>query len=457
MISHDIPQRSPIEILEQGRVWVVEEYRQGQRTGETLSTHGTQIDAVRSAKTRMEAERRPCTLRWESAHSVSNVYWNPLFDVLTVRYDELLDAWTVAPAAATCAMAANEDRERACERAKRIQRDYDFKRLEAFDRNGKTSDERSHRFLRHDITRSGVRFDPSAVDRTPEPETTNKEDAIAVTSDASTDTATTGSDHIPPASPGQLGASIPDVTKVQFVDTDGVLHRYTTPWGDGTKAEIVAVSRKVADETRVRDAFTEWTSRWRDADDHAHVATIHESGSDPAQWIAYQVGERTLAEAGIDLPVDDRLSLLDQIADAVGALGPEAACGLHPERIHVRDSGGGWHATVADWGTEWAVRNATGTYRQTPFTAPEQLDGRVTPTTAIYQLGALAHLLLCEHLPFDPDAGRAAIRAGERREPTPITGIDDTIVTVLDRALATDPADRYSSFGALRRALLDTV
>jgi hypothetical protein len=457
MITQDIPQRSPIEIVEQGRVWVVEQYQQGQRTDETLSTHGTQIDAVRSAKTRMEAERRPCTVRWESTHSVSNVYWNPLFDVLTVRYDELLDAWTVAPAESTCAIAASEDRDRACKRAKQIQRDYNFKRLRACDRNGDTTDERPHRFLRHDITRSGVRFDPSAVDRTPQHETTSRDDTDTVAAGAGTDTATAGSDHVPPASPGQLGASIPDVTKVEFVDTDGAIHRYTTPWGDGTNAEIIAVSRKVADDTRVRDAFGERASSWRDTNDHAHVATIHESGSDPAQWIAYQVGERTLAAAGTDLPVDDRLSLLDQIADATEAIGPEAACGLHPERIHVQDGGAGWHATVADWGIEWAVRNATGAYRSTPFTAPEQLEGRLTPRTAVYQLGALAHLLLCGHPPFGPDAGRAAIQTGERRDPAPITGVGDAARTVINRALATDPADRYPSVEAFRRTLLDSA
>lgn len=448
MISQEIPRRSPIEIVEQGRVWLVEVYQQGKRTGETLSTHGTQIDAVRSAKTRMEEDRRPCTLRWESQRSVSNVYWNPLFELLALRYDELLDAWTVAPAAATCAIAACEDRQDACDRAKQIQRDFDFKRLRAYDRADETFEERDHRFLRRDITRSGVRFDPDSVDRKPERRTTSQPE---------TDAVTTESTHVAPASPGQLGASIPDVTKVQFVDTDGVLHRYSTPWGDGTSAEIIAVSRKVADETSVREAFTRWASRWRDIDSRAHVATVHESGTDPAQWIAYRVGERTLAETGTDLPIGDRLSLLGQIADAAEAIDSDAHCGLHPERIHVRDGDTGWHATVADWGIEWAVRSAVGTDRSTPFTAPEQLDGTLTPTTPVYQIGALAHLLLCEHPPFEHDVGEAPIRAGERRTPDPVAGVDDATIAVVERALATDPTDRYRSVGAFRRALREAT
>jgi hypothetical protein len=450
----DLPANPPLEVLKQGRVWLVGAYRRETESGETFSTHDSQIDAVRAAKTKMEEGRHPCTLRWDSPRSVGNLYWNPLFERLVVRYDELLDAWTVVPEEGTCAMAVCESRGEACERAKRIQHEYDFKHLRAFDAGSGEFEERDHRFLRHNITSAGVRFDPSAIDRSgPADGEPESQDSPAAD----------GADeqYVSPATPGQLGASVPDVTKVQFVDTDGSLHRYATPWGDGTSAEILAVSRKHADGAGVRDAFETWLSRWRGADDRPTVATIYESGTDPVPWVAHQAGDETLASTGTDLPVETRVSAIDGISDAVDAMTAASSvpvCGVHPERVHLHTSGSDERVTVGQWGIEWAVQRSVGTIQPTPYTAPEQLDGTLTATTIVYQVGAVAYWLVCESPPVSGEGDpTAAIRAGTVPPARPVDPLPEEAGRIVERALETDPDDRYDSVEAFRRALRHVV
>ncbi|WP_302081703.1 hypothetical protein [Salinibaculum rarum] len=453
----DIPQRPPLEIVKQGHVWVVEAYRRGTRKGKTFSTHDSQIDAVRAAKTKMDENRHPCALRWESANSVRNLYWNPLFECLEVRYDELLEGWTIVPERGTCALAVCSSREEACKQAKQSQHDYDFRYLHAYDATGREFEEREHRFLQYDITASGVTFDPTAIEQPAVPDDP-AEEPDETDGETGDDTET----YVGPASPGQLGASIPDVTEVQFVDTDGILHRYATPWGDGTDAEILAVSRKHVDVPDVRESFEARLSQWRSADHHPSVATVHESGTDPAQWAAYQAGDHTLAATGTDFPVETRLSILGQVIDAVDAVDAASTapvCGIHPERIHVQSGGTerDWYATVADWGIEWAVQRAVDaeqTDHVTPFTAPEQVDGRLTATTAVYQVGALAYWLLCESSPVPDDTATArAVREGAVPPAQPVSSAPRGAAVAIDRALEANPNDRYRSVASFRRDL----
>ena len=451
----DVPRQPPLEIVRQGEVWLVRAYRRGDADGTVFSTHNRRIDAVRATKTRMEGDHHPCALRWDGPRNVGNLYWNPLFERLEVRYDDLCEAWTIVPADGTCAIDSRQSRRAACERAKQIQHEFDFKHLRAYDPSDGQFEERDHRFLRHDIASSGVRFDPSKLDGPAEPADSGSAASTGVDETPETD-AYTG-----PAAPGVLGASVPDVTKVEFVDTDGVLHRYATPWGDGTNAEILAVSQKYGDDTRVRGAFDTWLSRWRAVDDRPGVATVYESGTDPVPWVACQAGDNTLASTGTDLPVQQRLTVLEQIGtalDAAQTASTEPVCGVAPTWIHVHTSGADTRVAVAQFGIDWALRQAVGTVDPTPFTAPEQLDGELTPTTAVYQVGAVAYYLLCERPPLAGDADRpAAIAAGDIPPARPVDPVPDGAGSVIDRALAASPDRRHDSPTDLAAALRDLI
>jgi hypothetical protein len=447
----DVPRNPLLELVDQSGLWVVEEYRQGARNGRTFATHDSQMSALRYAKSKMEADTHPCIVRWDSPESVGGLYWNPLFEYLTVRRDRLVGGWTVVPREGTCAMTVAEDRETAADRGKKFQRLYNFKHLRVYGGRGEEYEERDHRFLRHDITRSGVRFDTDAVTTTGEPERPSASDT------AESDDPSGPSDvgQVGPASPGQLGASIPDVTRVEFTDTDGAVHRYSTPWEGGTRAQIITLSRKHADEEPIVDTFAEMFAHWRGADDDPAVATVYESGTDPTSWVAYRVGEHTLADIGTDLPARSRMKVLADVVDAVGAVGAVAddgpVCGLYPENVHLLESDGSRRATVANWGIEWAIRDAVGLDNQGPFTAPEQHDGTLAPTTSVYQLGAIACWLCCEERPPESPAPQS----GEI--PTPIRQLSPGVRPVIARALAADPDRRQESVEAFYRALVDAA
>ncbi len=446
MIS-DIPDRSPLEIIQQGQVWVVADYNRGSHDGTTYSTHDSQMEALRTAKERMEADTHPCVVRWESPESVRNLYWNPVFECLDVRRDPLLDGWAVVPDEGTCAIAMLGSRDAATERGKDAQREYDFKHLRVFDRRDRRRDERDHRFLRHDITASGVRFDRDTVRRADPPEV-----AVEETDGIDLDPITS----LGPATPGQLGVSVPDITQVKFVDTDGICNQYETPWGDGTTATVIAVSQKFADHEGVREAFEARLEPWRANADADAVATVHESGDDPTPWVAYQSGDTGLDDVALDLALNDRVQVLGDVVSAVAATSEHHdICGIEPRNVRLREVSGGREVALANWGIRWGVTTAVARDYVTPLTAPEQLAGELADTTAVYQTAALAYVLFCEATPVGADA--QAIRTGERRPPKTITAVPSGVEPVLERALATDPARRHGSVQALHADLAERL
>lgn len=439
----ELPQHPPLELVHQGRVWTVAEYRQGRRDGTTFSSHDTQIDAVRAAKGKMERDGHPCVVRWESQDSVQNVYWNPLFESLDVSYDELVRAWTVVPAGGTCAIESAQSREDACESGKRIQREYDFKHLRVYDKSRENHETRNHRFLRHNITDSGVRFNRDALDSKSGPAQTDGPRA----DEEETEIIQTG-----PATPGRLGVSIPDVAQVEFVDTDGVLNRYETPWGDGTTAQILALSQKYADHEAACDAVLARIDLWR-AVENDHVATVYESGAEPSPWVAYRSGESGLDEIGLDLSINDRARIIEAIASACGAVSDRECYGIYPENVRLRDESG-WQVTIANWGIEWAVNTALSQPYATQFIAPEQVSGETTPQTAVYELAAVAYWLLCEQYPVEGDPLAQSIQAGRVTPPETIDAVPSAVESVLSRGLSTDPSERHGSVHELTHELL---
>lgn len=451
----DVPRNPPLELIKQSSLWVVEEYRKGTRSGRTFATFDTQISALRYAKSKMEADSHPCIVRWDSPESVGALYWNPLFEYLTVQQDRLVGGWTVVPREGTCAMTAADTRSEAAERAKKVQRVYDFKHLRVYDGRGDEYEERDHRFLRYDITRSGIKFDADSVTTPPEPDQSGEPSDDGPDVDKPDDQQSGPLDvgQGGPASPGRLGASIPDVTKVEFTDTDGAVHRYTTPWEGGTRAQIITLSRKYVGDATVSDAFARPFARWQDAAEAPNVATIYESGTDPTSWVAYRVGEHTLADIGTELPVRSRIEILGDIADAAGTVAGASTpvCGLSPENVHLLESDGTRRATVSNWGIEWAVRDAVGLAHEGPFTAPEQYDGELVATTGVYQVGALAYWLCCEEQPPESPSPQPD------ELPTPLRQLSPGVRPVLAKALAADPTQRHESVRTFYRALVDAA
>jgi len=91
-----------------------------------------------------------------------------------------------------------------------------------------------------------------------------------------------------------------------------------------------------------------------------------------------------------------------------------------------------------------------------PYMAPEQLQGGpVDPRCDLYGLGAVLHELLTGAPPvaFGATAAEALaqVRRGPRREPPP--DLPEGLWTLVRRALAPEPQDRYPSAAAMRQAV----
>lgn len=441
-----VPKHPPLEVVKKGQFWLVEEYRQGKPTGTAYSTQSDQIAAVRAAKSKMDSDRHPCVLQWGTPESVQNLYWNPLFECLEVEYDPLAEIWAISPEETPCVISFSQSMEAAFEQAKRVQRDYNFKRLRAYNRDGTSAGTRKHRFLRYEITKPGVQFDPEKTKTPVEPQDTENSETAS------------GPDlsYTKPTSLTQLDISIPDITKVELVDTSEILLRYRTPWGDGTQADILLISRKYAATGTVQKVFTTAVDNWRDVEHSGHVSTVYRSGTEPTPWVAYRSDEQTLADVGLELSPETRLDLIEQLMQGAMTMTAQHnyVCGIRPENISLRNRNGEWQATIANWTVEWVTKAAVGVDHITPFVAPEQARGTVTASTCVYQLGAVAYWLLCKQPPVEETAPRQALQNRKIRKPETITDVSDEIEDVLETALQPDPSHRYESVEALRTAFI---
>lgn len=94
-----------------------------------------------------------------------------------------------------------------------------------------------------------------------------------------------------------------------------------------------------------------------------------------------------------------------------------------------------------------------------PYMAPEQfLNSReAQPTADLYSAGATLYTWLTSHTPHDFPAGRSQFLVVLEDEPVPIEerlpDVSADLAAFMSRALAKEPADRFSSAGEMRQAL----
>jgi hypothetical protein len=430
------PCRPPLEIIERGGEWVMEEYRDGARDGPVFGTFDGRLDAMQATRERMAAEVHPCIVRWDAEDIVGGLYWNDLFERLEVRYDELLDAWVIVPAVGHFLFQAGRQHDTVVEYARAVRQRYDFKHLALYTAEDELVREDDHRFLRHSLAESGVRFDREKL-LAHEGPTASDGDSTDDT-DAQTDRPT-----------NSLTAVVGGYEQLDLDGETRLLQYYTASWTDGQPARIVALKPELADE-RLREAFLTGFDRWQQLQQHPHVASILGHGDSPSQWIAYDPGQASLAALAEDLGLDARLDVLEHVATALDTATrmDVPPTGLRPAAIRVGPQDGMAHATLAEWGLGHELRQVGG---ETPIgwhTAPEQLQGTTVTTTGVYQLGALAYWLVCDTVPFaDASSLESAIETGSRRSPSEVAAVSEDVDDFFDRAMALQPHDRYTRAG----------
>ena len=199
---------------------------------------------------------------------------------------------------------------------------------------------------------------------------------------------------------------------------------------------------------------------------HPHAVAIYDTGEDDDRDIFIvmeRLSGRTLGHELADGPLDE--DRLRDVADAVlGALGAAHAQGLvhrdvKPGNILLTDDG---TFKVCDFGIATSLDAGETTTRVplgTPaYTAPERLRGlRATERSDLYALGVVLYEAAAGARPFTGNGAVAvaeAVVAGnhtdlhERRP-----DLSPAFVATVERALATDPADRFADADEMRAAL----
>ena len=204
---------------------------------------------------------------------------------------------------------------------------------------------------------------------------------------------------------------------------------------------------------------------------HPHILPLYDSGEAGGflyYVLPYMEGEslRDRLDREKQLPLDDALHVAREVADALSYAHARGVIhrDIKPENI-LLESG---HAVVADFGIAKAVVSAgTETLTQTGiaigsprYMSPEQaagakdLDGR----SDLYSLACVLYEMLTGQPPFTGPTVESVIRQHMIDAPRPVyqlrPAVPPIIADVLTRALAKNPADRFSPAATFAAALV---
>ena len=207
---------------------------------------------------------------------------------------------------------------------------------------------------------------------------------------------------------------------------------------------------------------------------HPHILPLFDSGEADGflyYVMPYMKGESLRARLTKEkqLPVEDAVQITREIADALAHAHEQGIVHRDVKPANIMLEAG--HAVLADFGVAQAVAEAkdqrltrTGTSLGTPaYMSPEQatgerdLDGRSDQ----YSLGCVLFEMLAGHPPFSGAQVEAVIRQHIVEEPPSVTQVRPTVAkevaTVINRALAKSPADRFRTTGEMAVALALTT
>jgi serine/threonine-protein kinase len=244
----------------------------------------------------------------------------------------------------------------------------------------------------------------------------------------------------------------------------GIVYR-ATQVALGRPVALKLIAANFAGDRSFRERFKrEWETAA--SIDHPNVIPVYEAGeADEHLFIAMRYVE------GLDLaallarePLLDPERAVRIIAQVASALDAAHARGLvhrdvKPANVLI---GASEHVYLTDFGlTKHASQDAltkTGLFvGSVDYAAPEQIRGeQMDARTDVYSLGCVLYQTLTKRLPYDKDADVAKMYAHISAPPPVVTearpDAPPALDAVVEKAMATEPEDRYASAGELARA-----
>lgn len=225
----------------------------------------------------------------------------------------------------------------------------------------------------------------------------------------------------------------------------------------GRDVAVKLLSEHMASEAGVRERF-EAEARSAARLSHPNVVLVFDSGEHEGTpfLVMELLPGRTLADEVSEGPLDpERVRRLG--IEVLGALAASHQAGvLHrdikPGNVLLTADGA---AKVGDFGiaksTEGLNLTSTGMIVGTAaYLAPERVAGQpATPQSDIYAVGVVLYEALSGQKPFQADTPIGLMRAVDAHQVIPLAearpGLDPSLVSAVERAMAKDPAHRFST------------
>jgi tRNA A-37 threonylcarbamoyl transferase component Bud32 len=197
---------------------------------------------------------------------------------------------------------------------------------------------------------------------------------------------------------------------------------------------------------------------------HPNIITVFEFGEEAGMsYIAMELLEGTDLKEVIErrtLPgLEDKLPVLEQICDGLAFAHSKGLVhrDLKPGNIHLLPNG---QVKIMDFGLARRSTDAakTAVVMGTPYyMAPEQAQGgRASTRSDIFSLGAVAYELLAGRRPFGGESVPAVLYSVVHTAPEPLAKwIPELplLATVVEKALAKDPGERFENAGEMLAAV----
>ncbi|PSQ47614.1 hypothetical protein BRD19_08940 [Halobacteriales archaeon SW_7_65_23] len=262
--------------------------------------------------------------------------------------------------------------------------------------------------------------------------------------------------------PSSFARAAPGVRAATALYAGEFLHTYAGRLESAPGEVRLLVLSPEQTDPAVESAFQRVAENWGRISGRPGVVSVYDRGETPRPWLAVEAVDGTrLSECDAPLSVDAVRSVLSGVAEVLRGAGQT---GVHHGSLSPEDIwlvGGPDDVRIDGWGLDRACQVAAGQRPATPYTAPGLAAGEVSPgdRTDVFSLGAVAYYALTGETPqtddtpqtgdapAGPATGSASHGAGRSRPraSTMNASVPAQFDTVLETALATDPAARYDT------------